>query len=82
MVLANGAVRLMIEAKRFKEPQLVDFLVVVGKVLGVLNSEKHVQVLDAHFQTEVINDVYMGIMPDFDQNAFFTGDPKHTSVIL
>jgi hypothetical protein len=29
------------------------------------------QVLDAHNEVDVIKQVYMGIMPDFDQSTFF-----------
>ena len=29
------------------------------------------QVLDAHNEVDAIKDVYMGIVPDFDQSAFF-----------
>ena len=43
-VLANSSVRLLIELKDFANPQLVHQLIVVGKVLGVLNIEKFVQV--------------------------------------
>ena len=70
-VIANSACRLLIERKDFGSHDLVRHLVTVGCVLGVLNIEKHVQVLDAHNQLDVIKDVYMGIMPDFDQSTFF-----------
>jgi tetratricopeptide (TPR) repeat protein len=70
-VLANSAVRLLIDRRDFGSPHMVPQLVTVGKVLGVLNIEKHVQVLDAHNQVETIKEVYEGILPDFDQSAFF-----------
>ena len=70
-VLANSAVRLLLEVKAFEDGSLVPHLVCIGKVLGVLNIEKFVQVLDAHNQVDVIKEVYTRIVPDFDQSAFF-----------
>ena len=70
-VLANSSVRLLLEERRFDDPNLVAQLVTVGKVLGVLNIEKHVQVLDAHNEVDAIKEVYTGIVPDFDQTQFF-----------
>ena len=70
-VLASAAVRLLLERKEFESVHLVPQLVVVGLVLGVLNIEKHVMVLDAHNQLDTIRDVYTGIMPEIDQSAFF-----------
>ena len=70
-VIANSSVRLLMERKEWDNPNLVPHLIVVGKVLGVLNIEKHVQVLDRENQVDVIKEAYMGVMPDFDQSAFF-----------
>ena len=70
-VIANSAVRLILDQKDFGNGDLVRHLVTVGLVLGVLNIEKYVQVLDAHNELDVIKQVYQGITPDFDQSNFF-----------
>ena len=70
-VLADVAVRLILEAKDFESPHIVDHLVTVGRVLGILSIEKHVQALDSANQVDIIKDAYHGILPDIDQSAFF-----------
>ena len=70
-MIANSAVRLILDQKDFGNGDLVRHLVTVGLVLGVLNIEKYVQVLDAHNELDVIKQVYQGITPDFDQSNFF-----------
>ena len=45
---------------------------IVGRVLGVLNIEKHIQALDLADQVEIIKEVYHRILPDhIDQTQFF-----------
>ena len=70
-VLANSAVRLLLGRQDYTSPHLVPHLVTVGRVLGVLNIEKHVMELDRANQLEVIKEAYMGILPDVDQSNFF-----------
>jgi hypothetical protein len=55
-------------------------LVIVGRVLGVLNIEKHVQALDLANQTDTIKEAYLRILPDtVDQTAFFRSKGWTTS---
>lgn len=71
-VLANSAVRLLIERRDFGSPWLVEMLVTVGKVLGMLNIERHVQALDLANATGAIKEVYLRVLPaHIDQSAFF-----------
>ena len=64
--------RLLVERGEFDSPWLADHLVTVGKVLGVLNIEKHIQELDRHNAVDVIKEVYLRVLPDtVDQTAFF-----------
>ena len=70
-VIANSSVRLLLERRDFENENLVPQLVTVGRVLGVLNIEKFVQVLDRENQVDIIKLAYTGIVPDFDQSAFF-----------
>ena len=53
-VLADVAVRLILEAREFDSPHLVGHLVTVGRVLGILSIEKHVQKLDSANQVRRI----------------------------
>lgn len=71
-VVANCAVRLILDARDWECPQLVSSLITVGRVLGVLNIEKHIQTLDQYNQVDVIKASYLGILPpSVDQSAFF-----------
>mmetsp|Transcript_31582 Transcript_31582/g.71359 ORF Transcript_31582/g.71359 Transcript_31582/m.71359 type:complete len:252 (-) Transcript_31582:358-1113(-) len=70
-VVANCAVRVLIEQQDYG-PALIESLVIVGRVLGVLNIEKHIQVLDQADEVDVIKEVYHRILPDhIDQSTFF-----------
>jgi hypothetical protein len=78
--VANSCVRLIIEQRDFEHPHLIPALVIVGRVLGVLNIEKHVQALDLANQTDTIKEAYLRILPDtVDQTAFFRSKGWTTS---
>jgi len=70
-VVANCAVRLLLASKEYGRP-LVESLVVVGRVLGVLNIEKTIAILDLADQVDTIKEIYQRILPDhIDQSSFF-----------
>jgi len=78
--VANSCVRLIIEQRDFEHTHLIPALVIVGRVLGVLNIEKHVQALDHANQTDTIKEAYLRILPDtVDQTAFFRSKGWTTS---
>eukprot|EP00965_Chrysotila_dentata_P194344 6176316-Pleurochrysis_carterae.AAC.1 len=58
-------------AADYDSPLLAESIVTVGRRLGVLNIERHIEALDQADRVEVIRDVYNRIQAGVDQSSFF-----------
>lgn len=73
--LYGEIVQLLMKTESYDDPRLLQYMVAMGKVLGLSALEKHVTKLESKFQTKLLRSVYAGVnnrdVNDTDLQAFF-----------
>jgi len=73
--LYGEIVQLLMKAESYNDPRLLQYMVAMGKVLGLSALEKHVTKLESKFQTKLLRSVYAGVnnrdVNDTELQAFF-----------
>lgn len=73
--LYGEIVQLLMKKESYDDPRLLQYMVAMGKVLGLSALEKHVTKLESKFQTKLLRSVYAGVnnrdVNDTELQAFF-----------
>lgn len=73
--LYGEIVQLLMKTESYGDPRLLQYMVAMGKVLGLSALEKHVTKLESKFQTKLLRSVYTGVndrdVNDTELQAFF-----------
>ena len=73
--LYGEIVQLLMKKESYDDPRLLQYMVAMGKVLGLNALEKHVTKLESKFQTKLLRSVYAGVnnrdVNDIELQAFF-----------
>lgn len=73
--LYGEIVQLLMKKESYDDPRLLQYMVAMGKVLGLRALEKHVTKLESKFQTKLLRSVYAGVnnrdINDTELQAFF-----------
>lgn len=73
--LYGEIVQLLMKKESYDDPRLLQYMVAMGKVLGLSALEKHVTKLEGKFQTKLLRSVYAGVnnrdVNDTELQAFF-----------
>ena len=73
--LYGEIVQLLMKKESHDDPRLLQYMVAMGKVLGLSALEKHVTKLESKFQTKLLRSVYAGVnnrdVNDTELQAFF-----------
>ena len=73
--LYGEIVQLLMKKESYDDPRLLQYMVSMGKVLGLGALEKHVTKLESKFQTKLLRSVYAGVnnrdVNDTELQAFF-----------
>ena len=73
--LYGEIVQLLMKKECYEDPRLLQYMVAMGKVLGLSALEKHVAKLESKFQTKLLRSVYAGVnnrdVNDTELQAFF-----------
>ena len=73
--LYGEIVQLLMKKESYDDPRLLQYMVAMGKVLGLSALEKYVTKLEGKFQTKLLRSVYAGVnnrdVNDIELQAFF-----------
>ena len=73
--LYGEIVQLLMKKECYDDPRLLQYMVAMGKVLGLGALERHVTKLESKFQTKLLRNVYAGVnnrdVNDVELQAFF-----------
>lgn len=73
--LYGEIVQLLMKKESYDDPRLLQYMVAMGKVLGLNALEKHVAKLESKFQTKLLRNIYAGVnnrdVNDIELQAFF-----------